>query len=95
MMLYSPAVCARVAQGFIFGFFVAIFPYCSYGFPEWTCLPLGAAAPIAVACVWPCLVHIGWMRSFVKALLSGGIKEFSKDNHKWDGPYKPKGAALY
>ena len=76
--------------GFIFGFFVAIFPYCSYGLPEWTCLPLGAAAPIAVAAVWPCIVHFSWMRAFIKALLSGGIKEFSKNNHKWDGPYKPK-----
>ena len=76
----------------IFGFFVAVFPYCSYGFPEWTCLPLGAAAPIALACVWPVFVHFKWMRSFVKALLSGGIKEFSKGNHKWDGPYKAKAA---
>jgi hypothetical protein len=78
--------------GFIFGFFVAIFPYCSYGFPEWTCLPLAAAAPIAIAAVWPCIVHFSWMRSFVKALLAGDIKTFSKNSHKWDGPYKPKAA---
>lgn len=78
--------------GFIFGFFVAIFPYCSFGFPEWTCLPLGAAAPIALACIWPCFVHFSWSKAFVKALLGGTIKEFSKFNHKWDGPYKPRSA---
>jgi len=71
--------------GFIFGFFVAIFPYCVYGFPEWTCLPLGAAAPIAVASIWPFLYHIKWVYAFVKALLGGEIAEFSKENHKWDG----------
>jgi len=76
--------------GFIFGFFVAIFPYCSFGLPEWTCLPLGAAAPIAVACCWPCIVHFAWMKAFVKALLSGKIADFSKSAHKWDGPYTPK-----
>ena len=79
-------------SGFIFGFFVAIFPYCSYGLPEWTCLPLGLAAPIAGACVWPCIKHFKWMRSFCKALLGGNIEKFSKGAHKWDGPYKPKAA---
>jgi len=78
--------------GFIFGFFVAIFPYCSFGFPEWTCLPLGAAAPIAIVCVWPCIVHFKWMKDFVKALLSGNIGEFSKSSHKWDKPKAAKKA---
>ena len=78
--------------GFIFGFFVAVFPYCSFGFPEWTCLPLGFAAPIAGAAVWPCIVHYTWMVKFMKAALNGTLKEFSKASHKWDGPYKPKAA---
>jgi len=78
--------------GFIFGFFVAIFPFCSYGLPEWTCLPLLFAAPIAIACCWPVMVHIVWTYNFVKALFGYGtsIKEFSKANHKWD---KGKGGA--
>jgi len=73
-------------SGFIFGFFVAIFPYCSFGFPDWTCLPLLFAAPIAMACIWPFFVHVFWMYSFVKALFGYGttIKEFSKSSHEWD-----------
>jgi len=70
--------------GFIFGFFVGLFPFCSYGFPEWTCLPLLFAAPVAGVCIWPCFVHAKWAYAFVKAIVKGEIKEFSKANHQWD-----------
>ena len=74
--------------GFIAGFFVAIFPYCAYGLPEWTCLPIIIVAPIAFCFIWPIFVHFFWMKDFCKALLFGNIKEFSADNHKWDGMYQ-------
>jgi len=70
--------------GFIFGFFVATFPYCVYGMPDWTCLKLWQAAPIAIGACWPVFVHGKWTYSFIKALLGGTMAEFSKDNHAWD-----------
>jgi len=77
--------------GFIFGFFVAIFPYCAYGLPEWTCLPILIVAPLAVMCIWPVLWHWRWTFNFVAALMKGTMEEFSKENHEWDAP---TGAAL-
>ena len=70
--------------GFIFGFFVTQFPFCAFGFPEWTCLRIYQSAPLALGFAWPCFVHGKWMKDFVSALLKGEIKKFSKSNHKWD-----------
>jgi len=70
--------------GFIFGFFVAAFPYCSFGLPEWTCLPMGLVAPCAIVAIWPFLWHIRWVYQFASALLGGRIREFSAPSHKWD-----------
>lgn len=70
--------------GFIFGFFVAVFPFCAFGFPEWTCLRLYQAIPVSLLFIWPVFVNLSWITSFIKALLGGEIKKFSKGNHKWD-----------
>jgi len=73
--------------GVIFALFLAFFPYCLYGLPDWTCIesPFFAAPLISVFLV-PVMLQASWIASFLKALFGGDIARFSKNNHKWDKP---------
>eukprot|EP00931_Biecheleriopsis_adriatica_P045602 TRINITY_DN26113_c0_g1_i1.p1 TRINITY_DN26113_c0_g1~~TRINITY_DN26113_c0_g1_i1.p1 ORF type:complete len:387 (-),score=72.68 TRINITY_DN26113_c0_g1_i1:127-1287(-) len=81
--------------GVIFGLFLGFFPYCLFGFPDWTCIRSPwFAAPFIAVFISPVLPHVTWIYSFVSALFGPVEKiiEFSKDNHAWDVPYDgPKG----
>jgi len=78
----------------IFALFLAFFPYCLYGAPEWTCLesPFYAAPVISVFLI-PVMMQAVWVKNFLTALFGGtdAIKAFSKPSHKFDTP-KPKKA---
>jgi len=77
----------------IFGFFLSYFPFCLYGFPEWTCLytPFFAVPLISVLST-PLLPQAIWIYSFLKSIF--GVKligeppmsvaKFSEDDHAWD-----------
>jgi len=74
--------------GVILALFVAFFPFCLFGLPEWTCLTSPFfAAPIIGAGVMPVYFHVGWTVKFIKAICGPpeAIAAFSKPTHKWDG----------
>jgi len=79
--------------GVIFSLFLAFFPYCLYGLPDWTCIesPFYAAPLISVFLI-PVMMQVTWIQKFLTALFSGtdAIKAFSKPNHKWDTPLPKK-----
>merc|ERR1712046_537529 len=77
--------------GVIFALFLAFFPYCLYGAPEWTCLESPFyAAPVIMIFLIPVMLQYAWIAKFLTALFGGldAIKAFSKPNHKWDAPTK-------
>ena len=74
--------------GFIAGFFVAIFPYCAYGLPEWTCLPIIIVAPIAFCFIWPIFVHFfctAPQNNHLEDLYKAGIAPIPTSSVKPDG----------
>jgi len=70
----------------IFGFFASYFPFCLYGFPEWTCISSPFfAVPLILVLSLPIVPHAKWTYGFIGALFSGKMAEFSKLGHAWDG----------
>jgi len=77
--------------GVIFALFLAFFPYCLYGLPEWTCIESPFfAAPVITVFLVPVLLQASWIAKFLAALFgpADAIKAFSKPNHKWDTKLK-------
>jgi len=73
--------------GVIFALFLAFFPYCLYGLPDWTCLSSPFfAAPVITVFLIPVMLQASWIGKFLGALFGGDIATFSKANHKWDRP---------
>ena len=71
--------------GVIFGLFVAFFPYCLYGAPDYMCLKSPFfAAPFITFFLLPVLPLMPWAIKFISALFGGRYAEFSKGRHKWD-----------
>ncbi len=71
--------------GVIFGLFIAFFPYCLYGAPEYMCLSSPFyAAPFITVFLLPVLPLMPWASKFISALFSGKHVAFSKGRHKWD-----------
>jgi hypothetical protein len=60
----------------IFGLFVAYFPYCLYGFPEWTCIKTPfLAGPFIGFFMTPVLQFVPWLITFGKSMFGiGGSK---------------------
>jgi len=73
--------------GVIFALFLAFFPYCLYGMPDWTCISSPFfAAPVIGIFLMPVMLQTSWIAKFLAALFGGDIAKFSKSNHKWDAP---------
>jgi len=76
--------------GVILSLFVAFFPFCLFGLPEWTCLESPFyAAPVIMLGISPVFFHVAWLAKFIKAVCGPveAIAAFSKPTHKWDVPF--------
>lgn len=71
----------------IWAIFLAYFPWCLFGLPDWTCIasPLFAMVPISVMMV-PLLPMVPWVFTFVKNLLGGSLPTPTASDLQWNKP---------